>query len=137
VDKIDEIRKLIAEKTGLAISEVGADCDINLDLGCTGDDFHELMQAYSSAFRVDMSSYLWYFHTEEEGQNIGAVFVKTPTDRVDHIPVTPQLLVKFADKGRWDVAYPAHELPKRRYDILVNQLLVGLIICFIVYKCTL
>ncbi|RYF71727.1 MAG: DUF1493 family protein [Cytophagaceae bacterium] len=136
MDKVDEIQRLIADKTGLTISEVAMDRDIDIDLGCTGDDFHELMQEYSSVFQVDMSSYLWYFHTEEEGQNVGSFFFKAPNDRVEHIPVTPQLLVDCANKGRWAVAYPAHKLLKRRYDILINQLLAGLLICFIIYKCT-
>ncbi|MEZ0540774.1 DUF1493 family protein [Fibrella arboris] len=134
--KIADIQRFIANKTGADISKVSADCDIERDLGCTGDDFHGLMQDYSSVFQVDMSSYLWYFHTGEEGQNFGAAFFKSPPSRVDHIAVTPQLLVDVANKGHWDISYPPHKMPKRRYDILVNQLLVGVFICLILYRCT-
>src|SRR5690606_36056614 len=130
---IDEIQSFIADKTGCDIIEVTEDCDIHNDLGCTGDDFNELMQVYSSTFNVKMDTYLWYFHMDEEGQNFGGTFFKPPNERVEHIPVTPQLLLDFANKGSWDITYPEHKLPKRRYDMIINQVLVGLFVAYLIY----
>lgn len=134
--ELEEIRNFIADKTGADLPEVTEDCDIHDDLGCTGDDFDELMQAYSSTYNVDMSTYLWYFHTDEEGQNIGTTFFKSPRERITHIPVTPRLLLDFANKGFWDVHYPEHKLPKRRYDIIITQVLIALLVVYLIYRCT-
>ena len=107
---LDDINTLILEKTGCSIDELTPDVDIERDLGCTGDDFDELMVQYAKKFNVDMSSYKWYFHAAEEGASntIGSMFFKTPVERVNHIPVTPALLWK---SGKWLVDYPPHTLP--------------------------
>jgi hypothetical protein len=131
-----DIIELVKEKTGS--DEVAADVDIESGLGCSGDDWDELIQEYAGQYKVDMSSYLWYFHTEEEGHSnsIGRAFFKAPYERVTRIPVTPQMLFDFANKGKWDLPYPPHTLPKRRYDVLVNQILVVLFIAYIIYSCS-
>jgi hypothetical protein len=69
---------------------------------------------------VDLSTYLWYFHTGEEGIGIGALFSRPPNARVQEIPITLAMLLEFANRGRWEVSYPEHELPARRVDLLVN-----------------
>jgi hypothetical protein len=35
------------------------------------------------------------------------------------------MLLDFANKGKWDITYPDHRLPKKRYDILINQMFAG------------
>lgn len=40
-----------------------------------------------------------------------------------------------ARSGKWDIQYPDHKLPKRRYDIIVNQLLVAVFLSILIYKC--
>lgn len=85
---------------------------------------------------MDISSCLWYFHCGEEGSwnNIGGTFFKSPDERVKHIAVTPDMLSEFAKIGKWNIDYPDHKLPKRRYDILINQLLILAFIIFLIYK---
>lgn len=108
--------------------------DIFLDLGVTGDDFHEMIEKYQKTFNVDMTSFLWYFHADEEGQSIGGGFFKAPYERVKRIPVTPQMLLDFANKGKWTIDYPEHTLPKRRYDLIINTILViGFFIFLTIY----
>ena len=108
--------------------------DIFLDLGVTGDDFHEMIEKYQKTFNVDMTSFLWYFHADEEGQSIGGGFFKPPYERVKRIPVTPQMLLDFANKGKWIIDYPEHTLPKRRYDLIINTILViGFFIFLTIY----
>jgi hypothetical protein len=134
---IEEIKSFIVGKTGCNYEEVKEDVDIDNDLGCTGDDFDELISEYSIRFNVNMDNFLWYFHTYEEGHSnsIGRVFFKTPYERVKHIAVTPKLLLECANAGNWTLEYQEHKLPKQRYDILVNQVIVILFIVFVIYKC--
>ena len=100
--------------------------DIFGEIGMTGDDFHDMIERYATKYSVDMSDYLWYFHADEEGQSIGGHFFTPPYKSVKRIPVTPTMLTNFANKGKWDIQYPEHKLPKKRYDLLINELLVGL-----------
>lgn len=100
------------------------------DLGVEGDDFFELEHAFAEHFKVDMSSYRWYFHHAEEGiAGLGALFFPPPNQRVRHIPVTINLLLESANAGRWALTYPAHQLPARRYDLVIN--LFVLIVCIL------
>ena len=82
-----------------------------------------------------MNSYLWYFHTDEEGNSFGSGFFKPPNERVKHIPVTAEVLLKSANEGKWTIEYPEHKIPKRRYDIIINQILILLAVIILIYKC--
>lgn len=106
--------------------------DIFGDIGIVGDDFEEMIEKYAKTFSVDMKSYLWYFHTNEEGQSIGGQFFTPPFDSVKRIPLTPAMLADFANKGKWDIQYPDHKLPKQRYDLLVNKLMLGLFLTVVI-----
>ncbi|MBK7434198.1 MAG: DUF1493 family protein [Chitinophagaceae bacterium] len=128
---LTDILNLVSKKTGCY--DATGSSDIESDLGCYSDDFHELISEYSKTFTVDMTSYLWYFHTGEEGNNFGGYFFKAPYERVKRIPVTPDMLLEFANKGKWDLKYPPHKIPKKRYDILINTVLVLLAIAFAIY----
>jgi hypothetical protein len=128
---LEDIIEFIKDQT--AVKKVNANDDLLNDLGCSGDDHHEFIENYSRKFHVDINNYLWYFHTDEEGQNFGGMFFKPPNERVKHIPITPQILVEFANKGKWDMTYPTHTLPKRRYDILINRILIFLFLGFVIY----
>ena len=133
----EEIKSFIVDKTGCEENEVTSNCDLMNDLGCSGDDFHELIDDYAKKYKVNMDNYLWYFHTDEEGHSnsIGRIFFKVPYERVKQIPVSPALLLESANEGRWLLTYPGHSLPKRRYDILINQIVIVLFIIFVIYKC--
>jgi len=100
--------------------------DIFGEMSVAGDDFHEMMENYSKVYDVDMTNYLWYFHCDEEGQNIGGLFFKPPYKRVERIPITPELLAEFIVTKKWDIAYPDHELPSKRKDFIFNQILAFL-----------
>lgn len=114
---------------------VKADSDIFDDFGCVGDDFHELIDDYARTFNVDMSSYLWYFHGDEEGNGFFSLqIVDPPYKRVKRIPVTPTMLLEFANAGRWEITYPEHILPKRRYDIIFNQILIAGLLLYAIYS---
>lgn len=130
---IEKIIKLVITKTGCDEFEVQADTDIFGELGCVGDDFHELISEFAEKFEVDISTYLWYFHADEEGQNFGALFFKPPYCRVKRIPVTPSVLLQAANSGKWMIVYPEHKLPKYRYDIFFTYLILILFFSFMIY----
>jgi len=135
---MESIKCFIIEKTGCDYEEVTANCDIIYDLGCYGDDLSELIYQYKEKYNVNLENYLWYFHTEEEGHlnlSIGRAFFKPPYERVKHIPLTPALLLDSANEGKWLVAYPEHSLPRRRYDIVINQVVILVFIIFFIFKC--
>lgn len=97
--------------------------DINHALGVDGDDFSEFIEAFAEKYKVDMSTYLWYFHQAEEGggcMNFGAIFYKPPNLQVKRIPVTPTMLTAIANRGKWEIEYPTHQVQGRRKDIRLN-----------------
>ena len=118
----ETIIQFVSEFTGS--SKIGPETDIYDDLGCVGDDFFELMEIYSNQFSVDMSEFLWYFHSAEEGlPGIGQEFFDPPYARVERIPVTPAMLTEFANSGKWHIEYPPHHIPKIRWDIRIDLII--------------
>jgi hypothetical protein len=104
--------------------------------GTTGDDFHDMIEEFSEKYSVDVSGYLWYFHADEEGFNLGGFFIAPPDERVERIPVTPSMLAKFANLGKWDIQYPEHTIPETRYDLYLSVALfplMPLILIFILW----
>jgi len=133
MQKIEEIIEFIKSKS--CVDEVNIDSDIFKDLSMYGDDFHELIEEFSINYSVDMSKYLWYFHADEEGQNIGGVFFDPPYKMVKRIPVTPTMLSDFATKGVWYINYPEHSIPKKRYDLLINKIILIVFVIYVIYWC--
>ncbi len=117
-DLIEFIKMLSGSK------KVESNSDIYSEIRMGGDDFNEMIEKYATKYSVDMTNYLWYFHSDEEGQNFGGLFFKPPYCRVNRIPVTPSMLADFANKSKWDIQYPEHKLSKKRYDLIINQIIV-------------
>jgi hypothetical protein len=121
-----DIHAFIGRVAGVPEKCLLADCDLERDVGITGDDFDELIIAFAEEFGVNMDCYLWYFHHAEEVTfNPGALFFRPPYRRVKHIPVTPELLLSSASTGSWPDIYPEHSIPSRRYDLLLNYFLIA------------
>lgn len=103
------------------LSEHGPDADLCEDYEIYGDEWAITIYEYSKKFNVDISTALWYFHNREEGlHGLGGLLFPPPYKRVKHIPVTPAMLLDFANKGKWNIDYPQHTIPKRRYDLIIN-----------------
>jgi len=123
-----EIYTLIANQTGAPPDKMRPDEDIGLTYGIDGDDFEDLMESFGEKFKVDLSTYKWYFHRGDEGVlNLGGLLFSPPNRRVVRIPVTPSMLLGAARMGSWNLDYPSHTLPSRRYDLLFNQFLLAAI----------
>ena len=91
----------------------------------------------SDKYLVDMSDFLWYFHCDEEGSTfITGMFFKPPYKRVTRIPITPKMLTDFANSKIWKIDYPKHKLPKYRYDIIFNPIILFsfFVLCLLFYK---
>ena len=71
MNKLNDLIKFVADET--AVEDVTENTDIVSELGCYGDDFFELMEKYAKVYNVDMNSFLWYFHSSEEGVGILAL----------------------------------------------------------------
>lgn len=111
------------------------DTDI-FSLGIYGYDLDEFLGSYHKKYGVNFDNYLWYFHNEEEISNnfsIGKIFFKPPYDSVERIPITPEILTKFAKTKVWEIDYPEHQLPKYRYDVLIDQIIFGGLALIIIY----
>jgi hypothetical protein len=122
-----EIIVFLEEFSGM--EPIDQDADLFSDIGISGDDFHEMIEQFASKYSVDRTNYLWYFHTDEEGSNIlGGLFFDPPYKRVKRIPITPLMLAEFANKGKWDIQYPVHKIPSKRYDLIINQIVFGLLL---------
>jgi flavin-dependent dehydrogenase len=122
VSWINEIRNFLEDYSAVYADD--PNIDIFKDLGIVGDDFHEMIEKYAWKYKIDMSGYIWYFHSNEEGHSLGGQFFKPPYQRVDRIPVTPQMLADFIVTKKWMVDYPPHEIPKRRIDLTINKIIV-------------
>jgi Protein of unknown function (DUF1493) len=127
----EEVAAFVREETGFCGPLTEA-TSLQWDIGLSGDDVDTFLTAYAKRFGVDLSGYLWYFHTEDEGLNLGELFFPPPNVRVREIPITVGMLHAFAQLSRWAVEYPQHKLPQSRWDIRLNQLLVLGALCFLV-----
>jgi hypothetical protein len=125
----DDIAQFVREQTGYH-GRLSPDTTLQGDIGVYGDDVDDLLSAYAERFGDDLSSYLWYFHTGEEGFfSPGGLFFPAPNRRVREIPISVGMLHDFAARGRWEVKYPSHQPPGFRADILINWVLfVGLLL---------
>lgn len=125
-----EVFDLIEEKSGQR--PCSKNSDIVSEMSIWGDDLAELLEAFAARYNVDMSNYLWYFHTGDEGTNILSFLFKPPNKRVQRIPIAPGLLIKSAESHLWQVAYPEHIMPKRRWDLLAGWIVIACIIVILV-----
>ncbi|AMA09453.1 DUF1493 family protein [Picosynechococcus sp. PCC 73109] len=98
------------------------------------DDCATFMEKFAQKFKVDLDGYLWYFHHGEAGLNLGGFLIKPPYERVERIPITPEILLKAATKRRWKFSYPDHTLPKKRWDMVVNKIILFLVFFYILNR---
>ena len=130
---IEHILNFLEEET--LNNDVYPEIDIYANLRIEGDDFHDLMAKYGEIYEVNMSNYHWYFHAGEERffLSLGAWLFPPPDISVKRIPITPVMLLEFANSGRWEVEYPEHVLPKHRYDIILDWVFFGSIAAFFIW----
>lgn len=99
------------------------DTDLFERFGIEGDDAVEFIESFVARFQVDVQNYRWYFHHQDEGTNVGALFFTPIYSRVERLPITPDVLLAAVETKQWPLVYPPHDVPPVRWDIRVNQLL--------------
>lgn len=128
---IEDIYKFLEQTQGLKRKQMAPSVDLNYDLGIEGDDFFELEEEFSKKYNVNMDSYRWYFHHGEEGWSIGSLFSPAPYQQVEHIPVTPEILLQAAKTKSWPVRYPEHSITSRTVEFSINKLALLISLIFI------
>jgi hypothetical protein len=129
----EEIIQFLKEET--YEDSITSETDVFNECGVDGDDCDELLFKYSEKYLVDMSDFLWYFHYQEEGSinfKLGSLFFKNPHQRVKTIPITPKMLTDFANSKIWKIDYPEHKLPKYRYDMIINYIVLSIIFIWLI-----
>ena len=121
---IEEIYNFLETSQGVSRSKLSPKADLCSDLGIDGDDFFELAEDFSSKYNVSMKTYCWYFHHNEEGFNIGALFSPAPYQQVERIPITPEVLLLAATTKTWPISYHEHKINSRRAESLINKVFI-------------
>ena len=87
---------LVAECAGVSMQQISLDTAINLDLGIDGDDACELLEAFSSKFDVDLSTFQFdrYFASE-------ACLPWLSFTRASRAPICIRDLVQMAYPEMW------------------------------------
>lgn len=114
--------------------EISPETNVCDEIGMIGDDFDEMMMAYAEKFSVDMTGYLWYFHSEEEGSWTSISLFPRANEQVKRIPVTSTMLTDFANSGKWNVVYPEHKTTLTEYNSYFTLLIFIVLIGLIVYQ---
>lgn len=133
--QMDDIINFLREETGYRRA-ITAETRLDGDRLAYGADHHELIENYAKAFNVDITDYKWYFHTGEEGLSllpIWRILFNPPSARVKPIDITVRMLLEYANSGKWQLSYPEHHLPKRRYDIILSNITAILFICLLAW----
>jgi Protein of unknown function (DUF1493) len=106
----DDVVAFVAKETAIRVDRIRPDTTLVGDLGITGDDGIELLEAFSRRFGVDMSGCdcRRYFGLEGGGSPL-AFFVwlsylfkpGTPESKAGLQPITITDLVRAAESHRW------------------------------------
>ncbi len=118
--------------------ELTPETDIVYEIGCYGDDLDDFLKVYANHFKVDMKSYIWFFHSKREGYfGLVGIFFKPPNKYVNHIPITPKMLVEFSNSGIWNIHYPEHKVPNYKLATRIyNGFFMLLCLLLILSKCS-
>lgn len=127
---------MIIDKVACSRDEILRCTDIEHDLGCTGDDHFEFMEAYAKEFNVDMTGFLWYFHTHDESMATWSIsWGNPPSMQVKRIPVDLDTLTRMAMQGKWVMDYPPHTLqPRHTKAERILMILIGATIVFFMVR---
>lgn len=124
---IAEIYRFINTELEVPEALLNSDTDLFVTFDISADTCEDFIQAFASKFKVDLADYCWYFHHGEAGLNIGGFLVAPPYKRVERIAITPEILRSSATKRRWKIKYPEHQLPKKRWDMIINKAILFLV----------
>ena len=125
-------------QTELEVSEtlLNLDTDLFEVLDLRADACADFMAKFAEKFNVELDNYLWYFHHGEAGLNLGGYLFAPPYQRVERLAITPTMLREAATKKRWLLSYPDHEIPKRRWDMVINKMILFFVFFYVLNRFT-
>lgn len=124
MSKISQTLSEFLARWGARPDATTEDTDLFRVLRINGDDVDEFMHDFAKTYAVDLTEYRWFFHSGEEGFNFGGLFFPPPNRRVKRIAVTPSLLNRAIQEACWPHIYPSHQMPKVRWDLRLNLLIL-------------
>jgi hypothetical protein len=107
-----DIVALAAELAGAPRGRIDRD-DLLASPGLDGRAVSRFLQSYAGRFGVDMRGYRWWFHHRDHGALAMPLVALDGERREIRIPLSAEMLAGFAERGRWDIAYPPHRLGLR------------------------
>ena len=116
-DDLQSISEFVAEFCAIPQSQLSATSRLEEDLGVSGDDAADLLEAFSTRYSVDLSSIRPHRHFWPEGLFFTLFLPRWLRDQLkDHgrYPVTIGHLVDVARAGHW-FDPPEHGMPKHRH----------------------
>ena len=107
---LEKVYSFTAEQTGVPQNSLTPETTLEKDLGVTGDDGEEFMQAFSKVFGVDLSEFIFnqYFWDEYEtpialiDNWFGPLFpMFKRSKKREKIPIKIADLMQAVTNGRW------------------------------------
>ena len=103
-----DIAALAAELAGVPRARIDRD-DLLASPGLDGRAASRFLQIYAGRFGVDMRGYRWWFHHRDHGV-LAMPLVALDGERHEiRIPLSAEMLARFAERGRWDEYMAAYE----------------------------
>jgi acyl carrier protein len=91
-----DLQSLIARTTGVPKDRIRRESQMEQDLGITGDDLVEVVDAVFEAFGVDPGDFRYVDYCSVEGLNLLSISKKTPVK-----PLTVGMLTQAAMDRHW------------------------------------
>jgi acyl carrier protein len=126
----EEVKKLIVEHCGATIEDLKSETLIDEDLGCTGDDAWELMEAFQEIFDVNLEEFDFSLHFgPEAGYSV--------PDQFGYYPVSIKHLINVANEKKW-IMPPRNEanynsVKKNRKKSLIISLSIFFIVVIVLF----
>ena len=95
----EEVRLFVASEIDERPERVKLSSDLEADLGVTGDDAEDLIQALAQRYRIDLTAMEFDKHFGPEGACLCLLFFLHAD--FGHYPVTFEHLARVAKAGRW------------------------------------
>lgn len=104
-----DIVALAAELAGVPRGQVDRD-DLLASPGMDARTASRFLRVYAGRFGVDMRGYRWWFHHRDHGALAMPLVALDGERREIRIALSAEMPAAFAERGRWDIAYPPHRL---------------------------
>ena len=94
--------EIIPEQSGIKLSKLPLNSRLEQDLGITGDDLWEIIEAMDSEYSIDWCDvdFSYYFYPEVTGF-FWSLFNRDKSRSIRSFPITISHLVAVSQSGKW------------------------------------